>query len=127
MEYNIKKTIKLEAGQFVKTTNDLFIPTSGNTIRKNRVLKIIETGDNFIEFEEFYPVNGASPTKFLSINHEIDNSPAEQTAFEEFLSSIEYIWTPDLLELNIPLEHWTRQHLENYIGFLQDRLLEAED
>jgi len=48
-------------------------------------------------------------------------SPAEEVEFDNFLTNIHYTGTPELQEMNVPMEYWSIKHLKNYIAFLEDR------
>jgi len=126
MDYEIKRKITLNEGDFVEVTEDLTFFVF--ELLQGQILKIVKVESHQIRFLEFFALDGAE-TEYRYIMHTIGNSPGEQVQFEHFLESLEYVKTQKLYERNIPIDEWSQRHLLNYIEFLRDQIndLEAEN
>jgi hypothetical protein len=120
MKYEIKQSVKLEAGQFVKLSTG--IVAGKHELQAEQIIRIETVQRNRITFTEFYKISGSPTGEYGLLSHEVCNSLTTQAQFEWFLSSLRYISTPELNEYNIPKKYWPKYHLENYISFLEDQL-----
>lgn len=123
MDYEIKRKITLNEGNFVEVTDKLTFFRF--ELLQGQILKIVEVEPHQIRFLEFFSVN-KDDTEYRYRMHTIGNPPAEQVQFEHFLESLRYVETAELQKRNIPMDEWSMDHLLNYIEFLQDQINDLE-
>ena len=125
MKYEIKQNVELEASQFVRLSKDIQI--GNNYLQEGQYVLIDEVAKHKVIFTEFFVIGGQPKLKYGKYQHQINNSPAEQIQFEEFLSSIVYVYAPELIEANIPQKYWSKGDLMHYISFLEDQISDLEN
>jgi len=123
MEYRIGKCIKIEAGQFYKTTDKL--ETDFGYLETGTIIKITEASTNYIAFDEYSPIEETTDYAIYSDSIS-NNSPAKVAPFEHFIESIEELRIPTLLKLNIPIHTLEEEHLLQYIAFLEDLIADKD-
>jgi len=123
MRYRTEKFIKIEAGQFYKTTDKL--ETDFGFLETGTVIKITEASTNYIAFDEYSLIEEATDYAIYS-DSITNNSPAKVVPFEHFIESIEELGIPTLLELNIPIHTLEQDHLLQYIAFLEDLITDKD-